>query len=84
MFKKKTKEQQIQFRVNEVFTQLLKHYEEGFSTKEFTELETVQILNAVKLRTGEYLIAKQNDCLQKSKQYDEKADEIKKALSSIE
>lgn len=84
MFKKKTKEQQIELRVNEVFTQLLKHYEEGFSTKEFTELETVQILNNVKLKLGEYLISKQNDCLQKSKQYDEKADEIKNALNAIE
>lgn len=79
MFKKKTKEQQIQFRINQVF-----HCLTSDNDFTFTELETVQILNAVKLRTGEYLIAKQNDCLQKYKQYDEKADEIKNALNAIE
>lgn len=79
MFRKKTKEQQIEFRINQVFHNLTSD-----SDFTFTELETVQILNNVKLKLGEHLESIHNDCLQKSKQYHEKADEIKNAMDAFE
>lgn len=75
MFKKKTKEQQIQHRVDEVFFQLTK--DTDFT---FTELETVQILNSVKRKAHEYLSEKKADCLEQSAQQLQKAEEINAAL----
>jgi len=50
LFKKLTRDQEIEKRVNNVFTELTKAVE-----IEFTELETVQILNSVRRKTVEYL-----------------------------
>lgn len=79
MFKKKTKEQQIEFRVNEVFLHLTKD-----SDFTFTELETVQILNSVRRMAVYYLEAKQGNCMEQSVHFQQRAAEIKSALELIE
>ena len=75
MFRKKTKDQKIQFRIEEVFLHLTKS-----SDFTFTELETVQILNSVKRKAYEYLSEKKADCLDEVTKQTQKANEIKAAL----
>lgn len=57
-FRKATKEEKIQKRVESVFTELTSSIE-----CEFTELETVMILNEVRSKLVQSLENKKQDCL---------------------
>lgn len=57
-FRKATKEEKIQKRVQSVFTELTSSIE-----YEFTELETVMILNDVRVKLVQSLENKKQDCL---------------------
>lgn len=79
IFKGKTLEQKIEKRVSDVFVQLTSTIE-----TEFTELETVQILNMVRRKTHEHLSEKRANCLDQSILMQQKAEEIKHALDVLE
>lgn len=79
LFKKKPREEEIEKRVCDVFTELVKAVE-----IEFTELETVQIVNSVRRKTHEYLSEKHSHCMEQSVHFQQRAAEIKSALELIE
>ena len=77
-WKKKTKEQQIEKRVESVFSELTSDIE-----FEFTELETVQILNDVRRKLDNSLKSKKSDCLSKSTELVQKSTEIQSAIDLL-
>lgn len=78
-FKKKTREQHIQKRTESVFAELI-----GEAEFEFTELETVQIVNNVRRRLSDHLEAKKSFLLEQSVISNQKAKEISNAIEYIE
>lgn len=79
LFKKKTREQQVEDKTEKVFTMLTNDVE-----FEFTDLETVQILNNVRRKLSCHLQVKKADCLEQAVNYNQKANEIVNALKHIE
>lgn len=78
LFKKPTFEEKIEKRVQDVFVQLTSTIE-----SEFTPLETVSILNQVKVKTSEWLKDKHAEYLEKSVMYSNMADEVQSAIENI-
>lgn len=78
-FKKKTREEHIEKRTESVLAELL-----GTAEFEFTELETVQVLNNVRRRLSENLEAKKSDLIDQSLIKQQKAKEIGQALEYID
>lgn len=79
LFPKKTREQRIDSRSESVFIELL-----NTTDFEFTELETVQILNNVRRKLSEHFNAKKDELLEQSVNSNQKAKEIKNALGFLE
>jgi len=79
LFPKKTREEHIQKRTESVFAELI-----GEAEFEFTELETVQVLNNVRRKLSEHLSAKRNDFMEQSLIKSQKAKEIGNAIEYIE
>ena len=77
--KKKTREQQVEEKTEKVFVMLINDAE-----FEFTDLETVQILNNARRKLSCYLQSKKADCLEQAVNYNQKANEISNALKHIE
>lgn len=77
--KNKTREEHIQKRTESVFAELI-----GEAEFEFTDLETVQIINGVRRRLSERLEEKRSDLLDQSIIKQQKATEISQALEYIE
>jgi hypothetical protein len=78
-FKKKTREEQMEKRTESVFAELLGNVE-----FEFTDLETVQIINNVRRRLSERLNEKKSEFMEHSVIYTQKASEVLNALKYIE
>ena len=78
-FKKKTREEYIEKRTESVLAELL-----GSAEFEFTELETVQVINNVRRRLSEHLKAKKSDFIDQSLIKQQKAKEIGQALEYID
>ncbi len=79
LFKKPNREQQINSRISDVFTELIKAVE-----IEYTELETVQILNSVRRKTHEWLESKKSHAMEQSVNFNQKAIEIKNCIDLLE
>lgn len=79
IFKKKTREEQVIKRTESVFAELTSE-----SEFEFTDLETVQIINNVRRKLSEHLKNKRAENLEHSVNYNQKAIEINCALEFIE
>ena len=79
LFRKKTREEQIESRTESVFTELL-----SITEFEFTELETIQIINNVKRKLSEHFNAKKDDLIEQSTNSNQRAKEIKNALEFLE
>lgn len=79
LFPKKTREQHIETRTENVFTELLSN-----TTFEFTELETIQVLNNVRRKLLEHLNAKKDELIEQSSNSHQRAKEIKNALDFLE
>lgn len=77
-FKKKTREEQVQSRTESVFAELISEAE-----FEFTELETVQIINNVRRRLSEHLEAKKDSFYEQSTISQQKAKEISGAIEYL-
>lgn len=73
-FKAKTKEEQLQQRVEQVYEQLTSEIE-----CEFTELETVQILNEVRRKLAESLENRKQKCISNITENSQKIKELKNA-----
>ena len=71
LIKKKTPEEKIKYRVDELFLKLV--CENDFK---FTYLETVQIVNQFKEKVDLYLIEEINENKNKSIEHEQKANEI--------
>ena len=78
-FKKKTIEEQIEYRSEYVFTQLTSTVD-----FEFTELETIQILNNVRRKLVDNLTNKKSDYMEKSVANSQKVKEIDNAMQYLE
>lgn len=78
-FKKKTREEHVEKRTESVLAELL-----GTAEFDFTELESVQIINNVRRRLCEELKFKKAYYLELSANYQQKAKEIENALEYIE
>lgn len=76
--KKKTREEQVQSRTESVFAELISEAE-----FEFTELETVQIINNVRRRLSEHLEAKKDLFNEQSTISQQKAKEILGAIEYL-
>lgn len=76
---KKTREEQINHRIDSVFTELTSDVE-----FEFTELETVQILNEVRRKLHENLIQKRSESISKSLESRQKAKELENVIDYIQ
>jgi 3-hydroxyisobutyrate dehydrogenase-like beta-hydroxyacid dehydrogenase len=76
--KKKTREEQVQSRTESVFAELISEAE-----FEFTELETVQIINNVRRRLSEHLEAKKDSFYEQSTISQQKAKEISGAIEYL-
>lgn len=79
LFKKKTREEHVIKRTENIFTELISEAE-----FEFTELETVQIVNNVRRKLSEYLKEMKTECMEQSVNQTQKAKEIDGALEYIE
>jgi len=79
MFKKKTREEKMSKRAGNVLLQLFSDVD-----CQFTELETVQILNMVRRKAAEYLEAKKAEAMEQSVNFNQKAKEIGEAVKLIE
>ena len=82
MFKqprKKTRDEQVEKRTESVLAELL-----GSTEFEFTDLETVQIINNTRRRLSEYLESKKSDLIDQSLIKSQKAKEVEHALQYIE
>jgi hypothetical protein len=77
-FKQKTREQKIEKRVEYVFEQLTSTVE-----CEFTELETVQILNEVRRKLAESLEKRKQKCISNITENSQKIKEIKLAAEYL-
>lgn len=73
-WKKKTREEQLQKRVESVFAELTSDIE-----FEFTELETVQILNEVRVLLVQNLENKRQKCISNITENNQKLKELKNA-----
>ena len=78
LFRKKTREELINKRVENVLTELTSDIECSF-----TELEQVQILNEVRRRFAEKLEVQKSECLSKSTDLQVKAKEISNAIDYL-
>ena len=79
LFKKKTREQLIEKRVENVFTELTGNIDCGF-----TELETIQILNNVRRKLFENLANKKSVLMEQTSNNSQKIIEIDSALKYLE
>lgn len=79
IFKKKTREEQVLDKTEKVFALLINDAE-----FEFTDLETVQIMNNTRRRLSEHLQKKKADSIEQSVSFNQKAIEIKNALDYID
>lgn len=79
LFKKETPEQRFEKRFNELFSCLIK-----VEDVPFTELETVQLSNALRRKLHEYLEEKSSHCMEQATHFNQKANEIKQALTFLE
>lgn len=79
IIKKKTREEQIELRTSNVFTELMSDVE-----IEFTELETIQILNNVRRKLSEHLDNKKAGLMEQSVVSSQRAKEIGNALEYME
>lgn len=77
--KKKTREEHIEKRIESVLAELL-----GTAEFEFTDLETVQIINNTRRRLCEHLEAKKSDLIDQSLIKSQKAKEIGNAIEYLE
>jgi hypothetical protein len=77
-FKQKTREQKIEKRVEYVFEQLTSTVE-----CEFTELETVQILNEVRRKLAESLENRKQKCISNITENSQKIKEIDSAAEYL-
>lgn len=73
-WKKKTREEQVQKRVESVFAELTSDID-----FEFTELETVQILNEVRVLLVQSLENKRQKCISNITENNQKLKELKNA-----
>jgi hypothetical protein len=78
LFKTKTREQKIEKRVDDVFEQLTSTIE-----CEFTELETVQILNEVRRKLAESLENRKQKCISNITENNQKLKELKNAVDYL-
>ena len=78
LFQKKTREEYIQKRTESVFAELI-----GDAEFEFTDLETVQIINNVRRRLSEHLEAKKDLLYEQSTISQQKAKEISGAIEYL-
>lgn len=78
LFRKKTREELINKRVENVLIELTSDIECSF-----TELEQVQILNEVRRRFAEKLEVQKSECLSKSTDLQVKAKEISNAIDYL-
>jgi len=76
---KKTREEEINHRIDSVFTELTSEVD-----FEFTELEIVQILNEVRRKLGENLRLKRSESLSKSVEFNQKAKELENVIDYIQ
>jgi len=79
LFKKKTREQQLEKRVESVFAELVSD-----SEFEFTDLEIVQIANSVRHKLSEHLETKKGYFMEQSVISNQKAIEIKNSIELLE
>ena len=79
LFKKKTREQQVIDKTEKVFVALINDAE-----FEFTDLETVQVMNNVRRRLNEHLRNKKQEFMEQSVTCNQKAIEIENAIGFIE
>lgn len=79
LFKKKTREEQVQDKTEKVFALLVND-----ADFEFTDLEVVQIMNNARRRLSGHLQEKKADALEQSVSFNQKASEIENALKYIE
>jgi hypothetical protein len=77
--RKKTREEQIQKRLDSVFSELTSEIEFTFS-----EIEIVQITNELRRKLNERLLNKKSECYSKGVEYQQKAKEIQNALDFLE
>lgn len=74
IFRKKTREEKINLRVENVLTELTSKIE-----CEFTELETVQILNETRRRLSEIIENKEQKCISNITDNNQKIKELRQA-----
>jgi len=79
MFKKKTREEKMSKRASNVLMQLFSDVD-----CQFTELETVQILNMVRRKACDHLETLKSEAQEQSVNFNQKAKEIGEAISYIE
>ena len=79
LFRKKTREEQVEKRTESVLCELL-----GAAEFEFTDLETVQILNNVRRKLSEHLVSKKGAFMEQSVISSQKAKEVDNSLEYIE
>jgi len=79
LFKKLTTEQQQEKRVSELMASLTSDVE-----FEFSDLETVQILNMLRRKYSDHLENKVSEAFERSVNENQKANEIKEAISYLE
>ena len=84
IFKTPTISEQQEKRANEVLTTLLGSYDSRFTSKSFTELETVQIINMVRRKLNDKYDTEVSECLERSVNEQQKAKEIKEAIALLE
>lgn len=77
-FRKKTREEQMAFRTSAILTELTSK-----NDFEFTDLETVQILNDVRRRFIEHLNQKKIECEGKSLEFSQRANELQNVIELI-
>lgn len=78
-WKPKTREQQVATRTANLFTVLFSQTE-----FEFTELETVQILNNLRRKAVEELESRKSQSMEQAVNFNQKATEIKTAFEYLE
>lgn len=79
IFKKKTREEHIDKRIESVLAELL-----GTAEFEFTDLETVQVANGVRRKLAEHLKLKQGAYMELSVNNSQSAKEVENAIKYIE
>lgn len=79
LLKKVPREKEIENRVEKLFYCLISD-----SEFEFTELEKVQMINTVRRKFSEHLKRQKSDLMEQSLSANQKANEIKNALSFLE